>query len=336
MIRRRITAKQVLAAVVALTAATASAAGDAPVQVRLAKGTAAVGGGAWVAATVAAEQRATVSTRLSAQVRTIPIEEGMRVRQGQVLLTLSDDDVRAQLAAAETALSNAAAYERRIAELAQQRAATTVELEAAQAQRAQAAAGVAAAKASVGYTQIRAPFDGTVQARRVNRGDLVGPGQPLVDLEGAGLELQATLSEEEAAGLHIGQRLRFQTRTARGEARITALTDGGDAVTHRRMLRARVVDPAGLRSGDFARIEVPGADPASHPGPRWVPRSAVVQRGDLTGVFVADGRVARLRWISAGEESGDQIAVRAGLGSDERVIDAPGALRDGQPVEIVP
>jgi RND family efflux transporter MFP subunit len=303
-----------------------------PVQVRLVRTTQAGAGAAWIAASVAAEHRAALSTRLSAQVRSVLVEEGARVKQGQLLVTLGDEDVRAQLAAAETAFANARLYERRIADLAAQRAATPVELEAAQAQRAQAAAAVAAARASLSYTQIRAPFDGTVQARRVNRGDLVGPGQPLVDVEGAGLEIQATLAEDEAQGLRIGQRIRFRAGDRQGEALVTALTTGADPLSHRRMLRARIPGATPLRSGAFARIEVPGAAPSAT---RWVPRSAVVQRGDLTGVFVADGGHARLRWIAPGEASGDDVAVRAGLGRDEPVIDAPGALRDGQRVEVV-
>ena len=70
-------------------------------------------------------------------------------------------------------------------------------------------------------------------------------------------------------------------------------------------------------------------------GPRQVvPRTAVVQRGDLSGVFVlADGRAA-LRWLRLGEPEGDQLPVLAGLAPGERVIAAPASLRDGQRVEV--
>ena len=68
---------------------------------------------------------------------------------------------------------------------------------------------------------------------------------------------------------------------------------------------------------------------------RRVPRSALVQRGDLTGVFVAENGRARLRWLSLGEMSESDVVVRAGLAPSESVIDAPGSLRDEQAVEIV-
>jgi RND family efflux transporter MFP subunit len=305
---------------------------DKPVQVRLAK-TEGPAGGAWIAARLAAARSATVSTRISATVVEVLVEEGTKVTQGQLLVRLSDADVRGQLDAAETALRAAAAYEKRISELVATRAATPVELEQAQAQRAQAAAAVAGAKATLAYSQLRAPFAGTVQARRVNVGDLVGPGQPIVEVEGGALEIQATLSEAEAQGLKIGQRVRFATADAQGEAEITALTPGGDPLTHRRSLRARVTSaPKDLRSGTFVRLEVPGAA-ASRTA--WLPRSALVERGDLTGVFVARDGKAYLRWVAVGDPVGDRVPVRAGLTSGEAVIDAPGALRDGQQVEVV-
>jgi RND family efflux transporter MFP subunit len=277
--------------------------------------------------------RATISTRMAATVQKVLVSEGAKVKRGQLLVVLSADDVRAQLAAATTALTNAVAYERRIAQLVANHAATPVELESAQAQRSQTEAAVAATKANLGYTQLRAPFDGTVQARRVHAGDFVGPGQPLVDIEGAELELQATMSEDEAGALRMGQGIVFDANEQHGEALVTALTPGGDALSHRRTLRAKITSGDGnLRSGAFARITVPGGVAKKT---ARVPQSALVQRGDLTGVFIADNGRAHLRWLSVGEVSGPDVLVRAGLAGDEAVIDHPGSLRDEQPIEIV-
>jgi len=292
-------------------------------------------GGAFVPATVVAQRRATLSTRLAASVRAVLVEEGQRVAAGQLLVSLADADVRSGLAAAETALAAAAVHERRIRELGAVRAATPAELEMASAQRAQAEAAVAGARASLSYTEIRAPFAGTVQARRVNAGDLVGPGQPIVELEGDGLELTASLSAAEARGLVLGAPIRFAAGAGRGEAVVTALTPGGDPLSHRRGLRARVKAFDGeLRSGTFARLEVP-ATGATAAGGVWVPRSALVARGDLTGVFVAANGRAELRWLALGEAVGDLVGVRAGLAPGEEVVDTPGTLRDGQPVEVL-
>lgn len=293
------------------------------------------GGGALVAAAVQAAQRATVSTRIAAQVREVHVTEGSRVRAGDRLVTLAGEDVRGGLAAAESGLAAAASHERRIRALLAERAATAAELDQAVAQRAQAEAAVAAARSSLSYTELRAPFAGTIQARRVEPGDLVGPGQPLVEVEGAALELVASLAEAEAHGLALGTELRFEAGEARGTAVVTALSEGGDRFSHRRALRARVATAAGeLRSGSFARLELPAGGAAA--GDLWVPRSALVERGDLTGLFVAQGGLAELRWVSLGEGAGDRVRIRAGLRRGEVVVDAPGALRDGAAVEVAP
>jgi RND family efflux transporter MFP subunit len=290
--------------------------------------------GRWIAANVLSDRRATVSTRHSATVKAVHVEEGQAVSRGQLLVSLSDDDLRGGLEAARAALAGAAAHEQRIARLAKERAATPSELEAATSQRAQAEAAVAMARAQLAHTEIRAPYAGTVQARRIDPGDLVGPGQPLLELEGGGLELVASLSEEEARGLAVGKELRFQAGDVEGRARIVALTPGGDPLSHRRGLKARMLSATGeLRSGTFARLEVPGGARAA--GSVWVPRSALVERGDLTGVFVAAAGKAELRWISTGEPIGDHVPVRAGLARGDAVVDAPGALRDGQSIEVV-
>jgi RND family efflux transporter MFP subunit len=292
------------------------------------------GAGRFVAANLLAARRATVSTRLSATVRAVHVDEGRAVQAGQLLVSLADEELRGALDAARAALASAAAHERRIVGLAGERAATPSEVEAAQSQRAQAEAAVAGARANLAHAEIRAPFAGTVQARRIDPGDLVGPGQPLLELEGGGLELVASLSEAEVRGLAVGAKVRFEAGAAHGEAVVTALTPGGDALSHRRGLKARVTaGPETLRSGTFARIEVPGAGPVA--GAVWVPRSAVVERGDLTGVFVSAAGKAELRWLSVGEPVGDHVPVRAGLRGDEPVIDVPGALRDGQAIEVV-
>jgi RND family efflux transporter MFP subunit len=337
--RRPLLAALLLAAASTATAATTAPAADAPVRVR-AVGATTAAGGRTVAGSVVSARRATLSTRIAASVRAVLVEEGQRVAAGQLLVSLADEDLRGAQAAAEAGLAAAATQERRIRQLLTERAATTAELDQAVAQRAQAEAGLAAVRANLAYAQLRAPFAATVQARRVDPGSLVGPGQPLLELEGDGLEIVASLSDAEAVGLALGSVVRFQAGGAEGEAEVVALTPGGDPVSHRRSVKARVRGAvAGLRSGAVARRVLPaaaaGAPPAGSSG-LWLPRSALVERGDLSGVFVATGGKAELRWVSTGDAAGDQVWVRAGLRTGEVVIDAPGALRDGAAVEVQP
>ena len=288
-------------------------------------------GGAWVAATLQSTRTAMIATRMAAQVRRVLAQEGQRVAAGTLLIALGDEDLQGQLKAAETGLATIQAHHRRIQALQAQKASTLSELEQVQAQVAQAQAGVDALKANIAYTQIRAPFSGVVQSRKVNEGDFVGPGMPLLELVGDGeQELVGTVSELEAKGLKTGAKVKFESEGIQGEAQITGLAPGGDPYSHKGTLRAKVLTPKGLRQGSFARILVAGLAPEG----QSVPRSALVQRGELTGVFIAKEGRAELRWISLGEGVGSYLPVRAGLKAGEKVIDQPGALQDGQPIEL--
>ncbi len=329
------TAAMVLVA--GMTACAKREAPSAPVlptaKVQLVAGTAA-GDGAWAAASLGRAEHATLSTRLAAMVRKVHVQEGSVVSRGQLLVSLADDDLRGQLKAAETARDAAAAHQRRIQALAAQGAATPSELEQAGSQLAQAEGGVAAVKGQLAYTEIRAPFDGVVQSRPASDGSFAGPGQPLIELEGkGGLELTATLSEEEARGLKPGAKVAFEAEGRSGEAVITALAPGGDPATHRQALRARVLRPTDLRSGAFARLRL-AAGAKAEGSAISVPVSALVTRGELSGVFVAEEGHAHLRWLSLGERQGASVAVKAGLRAGEAVIDRPGELEDGQPVVL--
>jgi multidrug efflux pump subunit AcrA (membrane-fusion protein) len=171
-------------------------------------------------------------------------------------------------------------------------------------------------------------------------GDVVSPGQPLVEIEGAGgLEVRATLSAEESLGLRPGSEIdaRVDGIAAPLHGRVTAISPAGDPATHRFELRADLPATEGLRSGLFARLLLPAPSGTEQEAGLAVPAAAVFQRGGLTGVFVAaggtkGGQVARLRWIAPGSSAGDRVEVRAGLEPGERVVLEPGDLADGDPL----
>jgi len=288
----------------------------------------------WIAATLTASERATLSTRMAASVRKVYVNEGQRVNAGTLLVSLSDEDLQGGFKAAEAGVAAATAYYQRIENLAKQNAAIPAEMDQARTQLAQAQAARAQVRANLAYTQIRAPFAGVVQVRRVNEGDFVGPGMPLVEMEGQGaLELVGSVSESEAKGLKIGQKVPFEAEGQNGMAVITGLSTGGDLVSHRGTLRARIQKAGNLRTGSFARIQLTGSAEVSLDP--FVSRSALVNRGGLMGVFLARNGKAELRWLSLGEAQGDRYPVRAGLVKGESIIDQPGDLKDGQPVEVI-
>ncbi len=152
---------------------------------------------------VTARRSATVSAQITGTLQEVLIDEGFKVRKGQVLARLEDSGLRAGLAAADAQvraaqanvgqlraqLAQAEADARRQAELAasgmstkqaQEQTATAVRSMAAQidaAQRQVEAAQAQARQAQVNfdYATVRAPFDGVVTARAAQVGEIISP-----------------------------------------------------------------------------------------------------------------------------------------------------------------
>jgi len=283
-------------------------------------------------ATVQARERAVLSARITASVVQLQYREGQRVKAGTVVVRLEDAALRATVAAARARVTAAEADLARTRTLVAQGAATRRDLEQVTAAASGARAQLTAALDGLSYTELRAPFAGRVAARRVNLGDVVSAGTPLIEIEGeGGLELRATVESELAAALRPGSRLEAQVdgRPQPLLAVVTALAPAGDPTTHRFELKADLPADGGLRAGLFARLLVPGVagDPRL-----VVPAGALFERGGLSGVYVVSGGRARLRWVAAGTRDGDTAEVRGGVEADERVVLEPAGLADGDPV----
>lgn len=329
----------VLAGVLAVGACgrrdTAVPAGRPEPAARAVRGAAVTWGGAGeatVPASVQARQRATLASRLSAAVVALPFREGDHVAAGDVLVRLDNRALRSALAASEAAAVAAEAELARAEALLSRNAVTPREAEGARAQGASARASVQAARDGLAYAVLRAPFAGQVAARSVHVGDIVSPGTPLIEIEGeAGLELVATVDAGQASRLRPNGRVvaRVDGQPAPIEATVRSLSAAGDPTTHRFEMRADLPAAAGLRSGLFARLALPAPEGEAR---LMVPREAVFERGGLSGVFVVDHGLARLRWVAAGAASGALIEVRAGLEPGETVVLDHAGLADGSRV----
>jgi RND family efflux transporter MFP subunit len=290
------------------------------------------GADATVPGTVRARQRAALSSRIPASLLALPYREGERVEAGAVLVRLDDTALRSALAATEAGLKGAQAERLRMESLLKKDAATARELDEASSRAAAAQAAWEAAKDSLAYAVLRAPFAGRVGSRPVNIGDVVAPGQTLIELEGEdGYEVVATLDADLAAAARPGLALRAEVDGVATplSATVRAVSPAGDVATHRFEVRADLPPAAGLRSGLFVRLLLPSQTRASRLS---LPSRAIFERGGLSGVFVVAEGKARLRWIAVGAAAGGLTEVRAGLDAGERVVLDPRGLEDGAAV----
>jgi membrane fusion protein, multidrug efflux system len=155
------------------------------------------------------------------------------------------------------------------------------------------------------------------------------PGRPLLTVyDPRSLRVSAVVPQSAAARLTPGQAMEVDlpgTTAGRITPVKAQMLPTVDPATH--TLELRLDLPAGLPGvtpGMFARTWLPVAGSAD--ARLFVPAGAVVQRAELTGVYVlgADGR-ALLRQVRLGRLQGDTVEVLTGVSAGERVVLDPQA-----------
>jgi len=316
--------------------------------------------------TVRAAQSSVLASQMMGNVVEVRVHEGERVQQGEVLALIDDAQPRAgverataaeiaahqQLAAAESDLSLAsstltryqALYERKSVspqefdEVKARQQAATARRDMARAEQEQAKAALSQAQTALGYTRVRAPFNGVVTEKRVDSGTLVSPGTPIFTVEDVRrYRLEATVNEGDVASVRIGQDIAVvldALGTGDLKGKVGELVPAADPNSRSFLIKVDLPGDPRLRSGLFGRAQFPRGERQA----LLVPRTAVVERGQLQGVFVLDSnKIAALRYVTLGRISAEKIEVLAGLQTGEQIVAAPGTLvLDGKRVESRP
>lgn len=292
-------------------------------------------------------RQATVASQVGGNVLQLAVKAGDRVKAGQLIARVDSRETSAALQRSDAGLAQAQAEatnarlnaertrDLRAKGFVSQSALDIAENQwrAAQAGVEQAQAGRAQAALARGFSNVTAPFDGIVGATHLDTGDLATPGRPIATVYAPGA-LRAVVQ----VGLSRAEILR-------GAQRVQVVLPDGRAITPIKTTELATADavsqtvewrldlPADaqtvVRPGQMVQVRVDG--PAARSGVDAaivVPAAAVLRRGELTGVYVAQGEGFALRAVRLGADRGaDGVAVVAGLKAGERI--ATDALRAG-------
>ena len=195
---------------------------------------------------VSAWRKAAVSTKATGRLEWLGVQEGSRVKQGDVIARLENQDVaaardsakasanaaRANLEQGEAELNDANSNYVRSKELFEKKFLGEAALVTALARDEKAKAAVSSLKAAIGVadanarqaevaldqTLIRAPFDGIVLTKNANVGDIITPFSSATDSKGAvvnmadmdTLEVEADVSEASISKIRAGMPAEIQ------------------------------------------------------------------------------------------------------------------------------
>jgi RND family efflux transporter MFP subunit len=287
---------------------------------------------------VEAVNQATLSAQTSGRVLELPYDVDDYVPAGAVVVRFTDVEQQstrkradAQIAAAEAANKNAEADYNRIAEIYSRKLVSKADLDQVTARRDSSRATLDSARAvlreagqQVDYTVIRAPYSGIVTQRHVQIGESVRPGQPLISGLSLGqLRINVNVPQSDIAAIRAHKQASVLLDAAsdnRIPAKQVVLFPYADPQTHSFKVRLELSEQeTGLNPG----MTVKAAFVVGDAERLLVPASALVQRSEVSGVYVVDDAGVSLHQVRLGHRFGDRVEVLSGLDAGARVANDP-------------
>ena len=303
-----------------------------------------------------AEQSANISTRMMGYVEKINAKAGQKVLAGQLMLSINSSDLIAKKAQAEAGIAQAKAgydnakkdYERFV-KLFDQQSASQKELDDMSTRFDVSKASLEGAKqmrnevmTQFSYSNIVAPFSGTVTNVFVKEGDMANPGMPLIAIEGQSrMQVTAMVSESDISSIKNGMPVMVLVKTVNKEVKgiVSELSQSSKSTGGQYLVKINLEKSEGILSGMFVNVKFPiDAKGENKLASEMIliPEEALVIQGQLNGVYtIGEGKVAILRWLRIGKKFGNQVEVLSGLSPDEKyIVSSDGKLFNGVKVSF--
>ena len=291
--------------------------------------------------TIYAEEGITILAETEGPVDRIAFKSGDFIRAGDLVIEQYSGSEAAQLNAANAQLRLAESNFKRLKKLRKQKTVSASQFEQAQQELDSARANVENLETLLVKKQIRAPFDGKLGIRKVDLGEYLRVGSPIVTLQAHDkLNVNFAVPQRWLAlvspGLNVEVNM-LETKNAVVHGAINAVDAAVDTVTRNIEVQARLNDSQGLLLPGMAvevRVEVP--EFAEH---IVVPATAIVYSSYGDTVFVVEensetGQLhARQQLVQIAERRGDFVAIETGVKLGELVASS-GAFKlyNGQAV----
>jgi RND family efflux transporter MFP subunit len=307
---------------------------------------------------IESQKSASLSTRMVGYVTKLHVKMGQKVSQGQLLVSINNADLQAKKAQVDASILQATAsfnnakkdYERFKALFSQQ-SASQKELDDITSRYEMAKAGLEGAKqmrnevtAQFSYSNITAPFSGEVTNTFIKEGDMANPGMPLISVEGNGLmQVMAMVSEGDITSIKNGMPVTVLVKSSNQQIKGKVSEISGSATNTGGQYLVKInLDKTdkNILSGMFVNVQFPiekakSENTTAKSDMVLVPVSALITKGQLTGIYTVNNDVAILRWIRTGKTFGNQVEVLSGLSADEKyIVSAEGKLYNGVRISV--
>jgi membrane fusion protein, multidrug efflux system len=271
--------------------------------------------------TVMPNEEVQLSSEIAGRVTGLRFEEGSRVKKGQLLMTVNDDELRAQL---QKLQSNQRLYrdmEERQRTLLEKEYISRQEYDQVSNQLAAVNADIRALQASLNKATVRAPFDGTIGLRQVSEGSYVAANTPVARLvDSSPVKIDFSIPGRYSSMVKEGDIIKFtaEGNTQEYEARIYAVDPSIDPAT--RTLRVRALYPNSkeeVKPGAFVRIDIALKEMEEA---ILLPTESIVPEIDGHKVFLVKSGKAVPQMVHIGQRSDRLIQILEGIAPGDTVV----------------
>ncbi|MGE5676217.1 MAG: efflux RND transporter periplasmic adaptor subunit [Mycobacterium leprae] len=289
-----------------------------------------------------------ITPKISGKVTAVLHEMGDVVKAGDLLVELEENDASSQLTQARANVTQADAQRaeaerqfKRLSELLKAGAVSKQQVEQVETQLSLAEAALSAARATLAMaetnyqrTRVTAPADGTLAARQVDAGSVVGTSTLLFQLVDLSTVIVRTgLAENDVNLVQAGGTVTVHVSALNRDftGTVEAISPSMDRQTKLYPVKVTLPNPDGvLKGGMYAEVRFT----ARQVDGLILPVAAVVTKGGQSYVFRVEGGQAHQQVVKVTVTAGEQVAVEGIKEGDQVVVEGQNRLFDGAPVKV--
>ena len=303
---------------------------------------------------IEASRKLNVTPEVGGKIAKIYVEEGTRVKEGQLLAELDTravrlqlDQAKAGLAVAEANYNDAKRNMDRMERLSRENAVSEQQYEkirlgfdASEAQPQQARAILNLAQHQLNVSMMKAPFGGIIASKNAEVGDVInpmmggmGPGGVLTLMDFSRVKIYVDVPPGRIGRIKKGQDAILRTSTYPGRdflGKVTVVNLTADAATRKFRVEVRIDNPdLALRPNTYGELAI---EINSREGVLVIPQKALL---DNHFIFLAQGGSAVKRDVSLGLQNSEIIEITEGLNEGDLVIiEGNYGLEEGAKIEV--
>ncbi len=287
---------------------------------------------------LAALQEVTISFEVGGRIAKIFFDDGQNVAQGMPIIQLDDQVDAANYNAAVTALQLSQTQYKRGLELSKTGAISQNDLDTLKANVEKDRSNVQSTQAVLNQKEIKAPFAGALTSFKVQVGDFVDKGNPIVDLVNIDqLKVTYAVPENLIPELQTGQQVEIKSSAYPDKnfyGVVNFISPSVDSVSRTVAVSAVVDNNDGMLSpGMFVSVK---QNISNDPNALALPEQAVTATIKGYSVYKIVDNKAVLTTVDIGVRKDGFVQIVKGLQEGDKVVTAgQQKLQDGSPVQVV-